>query len=332
MRFPLDLVLCLSLTAAVLVSTSRAHAGPGDEQAYSGSLFSPPTPLPKAGAFYVEPYLYVGSPIGQFGSQGDYHPLPGVQRSVSSLVILKYGITNRISVYITPQVQYSWQRSATPSGLKFTDLPFVLQGVALDRQSRLWPGSWQHTTLTMDIGMNFPTGSYDRLSRAQDGSGSGVYSFRYGLIDQTGFKFGSMRPFRVRLWATGTQPVTSVPLSGQSVYGTSTGFSGRAHAEAFGNFGGSVEFSLNDHFVFALDMIRDWSSGSHVQGRQILQTAPAAQNLSFNTPAEDDWFAAPAIEYNWNASTSILGGVGLTLSGRDTTRQVIGTLAFEHTF
>ncbi|WP_148201762.1 hypothetical protein [Gluconobacter oxydans] len=110
------------------VAHVRAHAVPGDEQAYSGSLFSPPTPLPKAGAFYVEPYLYVGSPIGQFGSQGDYHPLPGVQRSVSSLIILKYGITNRISVYITPQVQYSWQRSATPSGLKFTDLSFVLQG------------------------------------------------------------------------------------------------------------------------------------------------------------------------------------------------------------
>lgn len=88
-------------------------------------------------------------------------------------------------------------------------LDLVLQGVALDRRSTLWPGSWQHTILTVDIGMNFPTGSYDRLSRAQDGSGSGIYSFRYGLIDQTGFKLRHIRPFRVRLWATGIQPVTS---------------------------------------------------------------------------------------------------------------------------
>ncbi|MFT8808606.1 hypothetical protein [Gluconobacter sp.] len=136
-------------------------------------------------------------------------------------------------------------------------LDLVLQDVALDRQSRLWPGSWQHTTLTVDIGMNFPTGSYDRLSRAQDGSGSGVYSFRYGLIDQTGFKLRHIRPFRVRLWVTGIQPLTSASLNGQSVYGTGTGFSGGAHAEAFGNFGGSVEFSLTRHLVFALDMIRD---------------------------------------------------------------------------
>lgn len=326
-RYLRDLTISLAL-----LSGGKAHAFLGDDQAYAGSLFSPPTPLPKAGAFYVEPYLYIGSPIGQFGAQGDYHPISTSKRSTSFLVILKYGITSRISAYITPELQYDWGKQGTSAGPQFTDLPFVLQGVVMDRQGATWDGAWQHTTLTVDIGMNFPTGKYDRLTRSQNASGAGDYGFRYGLIDQTGFKFGRHLPFRIRLWAIGVQPVAPTSLQGSSVYGTTAEFRGTVHVEAFGNAGGSVEVPVTRHLVLALDLIRDWASGSHVSGRPFLQETPVSTGISFNTPAQDDWFAAPAIEYNWNARTSMLGGLGITLAGRDTKRQLIGTLAFEHTF
>jgi hypothetical protein len=305
------------------LACGAAAAMPGDDQAYTGTLDSPPVPLTKAGGVYVQPYLYLGAPTGVFNAAGDEHPVENAETSASSLTIVKYGLTHWLSIYTTPEVSYGWGPAGTTSGPRLNDLPVILQGYVLDRQGRTW-----HTSVTLDLGMDFPTGAYDRLSRGQNGTGSGAYAFRYGLIDQTAFKFQGLPPFRARLWVLNGQPLATAPLHGLSVYGTHAGFSGHVAPEAFGSAGGAIELALDRHVVLGLDVIRDWSSGSRVSGRYAGQNS----GTTFNTAAGNDWFFVPAVEYNFSSTLGLVGGVGVTGHGHDATQQIVGTAALAMTF
>lgn len=251
--------VCRSLVGTLLLSVglSTAHAAdtgnsaaagsqaPGEArpQWYTGSLVSPSGALSKSGVFAWEPYVSYNLPVGYLDANGNSHPLHPRQQSVSNFTLYKYSITDSISIQVTPTISYLWKKKAgTSSGLKFGDLPVDLMWRYLDADpARYIPA------LSVFAGVGFPTGNYQRLGRAEDGVGSGVYTFRLAFTEQSTYTLPGQHELRLRMWGTFRRALTTAHLHNVSSYGTEVGFRGTAQPGMYGESGFSLALQL--HFV-----------------------------------------------------------------------------------
>ena len=89
------------------------------------------------------------------------------------------------------------------------------------------PGSWA-PALGLVLQESLPIGRYDKLEgRPGDGFGGGAYATTLGLYSQTYFWTPNGRILRTRLDLSYTVSADAKPR-GESVYGTPSGFRGRA--------------------------------------------------------------------------------------------------------
>jgi hypothetical protein len=113
-----------------------------------------------------------------------------------------------------------------------------------------------------------PTGHYQNLFSKFDGSGTGTVRLRMGALAQSLLFGESQHPVRIRAYASGVVPLTNTNVQGFSTYGTDGQFSGTAYAPATGAVGASVEYSLTQKLVFALDVAYGFSRSNVVIGRE----------------------------------------------------------------
>lgn len=284
------------------------------EQWYTGSLYSPSPALPEAGMLAVEPYVQSAFPVGRYDAHGHLDTRRGAQHNIEQYTLLKYGLTDRLSLYALPDYSYSWGNHTHHSGMKFSDFPVELE-------YRLTP----HYTPSVSVYLGFiaPTGSYTNLANASEGVGTGAWFIRYGLHSQFALPFFK-HAMRIRLWAQARQPVTGARLRNVTSYGTEKGFVGTGHPGAFGNEGGSLELGLTKRWVFALDLYHTWSASSSIRGRY--RSAPDVYVHSRGSWS-NTYNVGPAIEYSWTANVGGIAGVIVPVIGHNTTRNISPAVA-----
>lgn len=290
-------------------TSDTSHSGSNvlSDQRYTGSLLSPSGAVTKAGTLAIEPYFQSTISRGAYLSDGSVKNNKHRTDSADSFMLIKYGITNNLSLQVTPQVNYYWNGKTTSSSVHFSDLPVDLQYRWIDQvDSRMQP------SLSTFLGMSFPTGDYDQLGRSLDGTGSGQYTLRFGLQSQAAYEIFH-HALRFRWWGVGRKPLASRNIQGISNFGTGKDYEGNVRSGLFGNYGFSAEYGITKAWVLAFDFQYDWAKGTRIKG-----SYPNSRYMRNVTGASHDIQLAPAVEYNFTPNMGVIAGAAVTVDGHNT--------------
>jgi hypothetical protein len=277
-------------------------------QWFTGSLEAPSPALPKGGMLALEPYFVLQSNTGVYGDDGAHHSVKNDTSTFESLLVIKYAMTDRLTIQALPSLSHSWASHAAPTGASFGDLPVELE-------YRVMNGNFRNgaPSVTLDLGVTAPTGAYDKLSKALDGVGAGDWSLKEGIAVQSLFDTGGNHPVRLRGWAQAFEPLDDPSVSGASVYGSASGFRGHATPGTSGQIGIAGGYALDQRWVLALDLVDTYGNGFHLDG-----AAPNQIAIDAHGPTQNSIALAPAFEYNWSADGGMIFGIEFTAAGRNT--------------
>jgi len=291
-------------------------------QWFTGSLEAPSPALPKAGMLALEPYFVLQSNTGAYGDDGGHHSTSNNTSTFESLLVIKYALTDRLTIEALPSLSHSWANHSTPTGVSFGDLP-------VEFEYRVKDGNFRNgaPSVTFDLGVIAPTGAYDHLSKGLDGVGSGDWSLKEGVTVQSLFDTWGNHPVRLRAWAEAFQPLNDPNVSGVSVYGTATGFHGRVSPGTSGQVGLAGGYALDQRWVLALDLVDTYGSSFHLKGIDAANLAVDSRGANQNSFA-----LAPAVEYNWSPNAGLIFGIEFTAAGRNTPSYVAPQIAVAVSF
>lgn len=320
----------LALPAALCVLGIGASAGAAatsqtavepqqslDDAWWTGPLLAPSAGTLPRGHWLVEPYLFDVMTYGHFDRNGTLRST-GAAHELGNQSYVEYGLVDGFTLGLIPRLGFH-ESSAGQDSSGFAVGDVTLQGAY--GLTQFHQGSWVPAT-SLVIGETFPTGKYDRLSGQTDGAlGSGAYSTTVSLYSQTYFWMPNGRILRTRLDLS-YQVSQWASLEGESVYGTSNGFNGRAHPGP--SFVGDLafEYSLTRNWVLATDIDWEHDGNTRVEGGYLVQESGSADIL----------YVAPAIEYNWNARMGVIAGARVAADGRNTTATVTPVAAINMVF
>jgi len=296
---------------------------PSSEAWWTGPLVASPAMTLPRGEFYVEPYLYNSVPYGSFDTQGRLHGVPR-QNDLGSMTYLKYGVSDRLTVGLTPLFGYDWaDQGESSSGLGVGDPSVQVQyRLTPDR-----PDTWI-PTVSVDLQETLPVGRYDQLGRSTDGFGSGAYVTTFSVYVQSLFRMPNGRPLRVRLnLSYGVSD--RVSIVGASVYGTPRSFRGAAQPGDSESVDVALEYSATRNWVLAVDF---WQQGQRSTCLAGSDSGPGGGSLAFSSisgPARN-LIVAPALEYNWSSRLGIIFGAQVVADGHNTMATVTPVAALSY--
>lgn len=288
-------------------------------QWFTGSLESPSPALPKAGILAIEPYFIYTHITGLYDSSGDQHSVSNAGDQFATVVLLKYAVTDRISIQGIPLIAHAWNDQSTATGIG--DLPVEIQYRFNDENNKTG-----FPSVTASLGVNLPTGDYDRLHSSLDGLGSGAYTVKQGLLAQSLFDTWGHHPMRLRFYGSLFETVADVPVNGLSVYGTNQGFSGHASPHVASQVGIGVGYGLDQRWVLAFDLVQNWANGFHLRGSN------AGVSVDTYLPSSAKTSLATAVEYNLSSSIGVIAGVEFSVAGRNSSSYLAPQLAVSMSF
>jgi len=322
-------LVCASIGLCCWVQAAKAQTvlpqdipNAAPNQWFTGSLEAPSPALPKAGMLAIEPYAVLQFDTGAYADNGHHLSTNDNASTAETLLVIKYGITNRLTVEALPSLSRSWNSQSHSSGAGVGDLPIELE-------YRLTDGNYHNgaPSLTLDLGVTLPTGEYDRLSKSLNGVGQGAYLLKQGVVLQSLFDTPGNHPVRIRVYASLFEPLSHPGVNDLSVYGTSQGFAGRVRPGISGQWGIGGGWALDRNWVFAVDLVQNLARGYRLTGvdgggSAVATTGPNTSNTAL----------APAIEYNWSANGGLIAGVEYTAAGRNTASYVAPQIAVAISF
>ena len=284
-----------------------------DDAWWTGPLLAPAAGTLPRGHLLVEPYVYDVIQYGSYDRNGAFQPAMH-ENGFGNLTYFIYGLVNRFSVGLIPTFGYNKVSSGpSSSNIGMGDLGFLAQ-------YRLTPDSGL-AKASIAVQETFPTGAWEQLgSNPNNGFGGGVYSTKVSLYTQTYAWMPNGRILRMRLNFSQTF-AGSASVSGMSVYGTGTGFSGTVFPGNTFTVDGAGEYSVTRNWVLASDLVYSESGNTRVT---------SASNLTTNLGFSQSWAVAPAVEYNWNADVGIIAGVRLFPAGRNTAASITPVFAINY--
>jgi hypothetical protein len=323
MRIAFSLSLMFMAASGFMV-TASAQSVPGDStvqaQWFTGTLETPSPALSKAGLVAVEPYVIYQQNTGSYDTKGIHQAVSNDIRQTDSENLFKYGITNRLTFQALPTFAHVWNDNASVTGVN--DLPVELQYRFNDKNNETG-----FPSVTASIGMSLPIGKYQRLNVGLDGLGSGAYTLTEQVLLQSLFETPHHHPVRVRLYGSVLEPVANVALHGMSVYGTSQGFVGHASPGMAGNFGFGGGYCLTQRWVIAFDIVQKFAHGSRIEGADALGNSVNTKQFGSARTG-----IAPAVEYNFSSHVGLIGGVELSVLGRNMSSYVAPQIALSASF
>ncbi len=299
--------------AAAAGTTSDTGTAPQqslDQAWWTGPLLAPAAGTLPQGHWLIEPYLYDLITYGQFDRDGTLSST-GAAHDIGNQSYIEYGLVNGFTLGLIPRLGFH-ESSAGQDSSGFTMGDITLQGAY--GLTQFQPGSWLPAT-SLVIGETFPTGKYDRLDGQTDGAlGSGAYSTTVSLYSQTYLWMPNGRILRTRLdlsyelsrWAS---------VRGMSIYGTSSGFNGRARPGQTFVADLAFEYSLIQQWVLATDFNWEHDGNTRVEGGYVPSVLPSY--LVQDSGSDDLLYLAPAVEYNWSGSMGVIAGARIAALGRN---------------
>jgi len=308
----------LSLLSTALAATFLIVAPAGAQEAtdagettretrWTGPLVTGAPPLP-AGALNVEPYLVQTQVTGVYDRDGKRHSVDGVPEEWLIAVPITYGITDRLTVGVTPRVNYAstldndrdWEVSDTSVSAQYS----LFKRATPDR-----------TTLAVGVRQNIPTGRHDQLdvARLADATGSGAAFTTLGLYGQT-FLLPE-RNLRTRFNLFYRIGGAGVNVDGRSGYGTAGDYSGRVHLGEAWQFNLGAEYSFSPKWVLAADVVYEREQGARLhsvtEGFEGVRRVDERRDSSWRVSL------APAVEYHFTQDTGLIVGALVSLDGRN---------------
>ncbi|MDB5456258.1 MAG: hypothetical protein JWP92_1843 [Caulobacter sp.] len=320
----LGFISLLSATVGGLVGPAAAtEAKPYrqalDEAWWTGPLLaSGASTLPK-GHVLIEPYLFDAKPYGRIDAKGDRHGAPD-EDNWGSQTYLLYGVTDTFTAGLIPRLGYRRAGGRSSSGVGLGDL--TVQGQYRLTQYR---EGGRTPTISLMLQETLPTGRHDQLdARPNDGFGGGAYATTLGINSQTYFWTPNGRILRARLNLAYTRS-DHAKLRDVSVYGTPSGFSGRAKPGDGFNADLAFEYSLTRQWVAAIDLAYQRDASTHVFG-----TNGDGTTFERRSPVSQALILAPAVEYNMSASVGVIVGARIIPAGRNVTASVTPAIAINY--
>jgi hypothetical protein len=315
----------LLLLAGAGWSSAASAQSVGDaaqNQWFTGSLVAPSPALSKAGVFAIEPYAVYTANTGVYDNDWGHHSVPNDLNQAQSVTVLKYGLTDELSIQALPSLSYQWNDQTTSRGVGVDDLPVELEYRL--KNGDIKTGS---PSATIDLGMTFPTGAYERLHSPLDGVGTGAYLAKEGLLLESLFDTWGDHAMRLRLFGAAYEPLANVSVRDVSAYGTDQGFQGRATPGFSAQSGFAVEYGLDQRWVLALDLVQNYADGFVLNG-----TSTASGAVHTSGGSSTSFALAPAIEYNWSGNLGIIAGVEFSIAGRNTSSYIVPQVAVSMAF
>ena len=301
-------LVCIGLT---LFGVSRIDTAIASDVNYTGPLLTPNAGILPRGMVNVEPYLVYSSSRYYYDNDGNKHRQNRTAQW-QTLVPINVGITERFGMQATLGATHnSAQGGQHSAGMRATDASLRAQFLVLRPSA-----DGLSPALSISAIHRFPTGRYDQLGdNPLNGSGSGVHGDRVDVLIQQSLPMPSGRPLRWRGRLAYDFNPGAVDIRGRSVYGTDAGFRGRADLSHAWSASASVEYSIDSHWVLAMDLAYQRGSTTRVYGSVPVD----GQNVAVNRPGtiSHNVSVAPAIEYNINAKLGIVAGVHMSVAGRN---------------
>ena len=274
------------------------------------------------GHMLVEPYLYDVMTDGRFDRNGTRHA-SAREHDIGSLSYILYGLTDRVSVGFIPRFGFNEPAGAANSSSVGAGDLTLQAGYGLTRfeDGRLLPA------IALVIDETLPTGRYQRLGRGSDGFGAGAYTTGLSIYSQDYLWMPNGRILRVRLDLTYAVS-SSVGVHDVSVYGTASGFRGRAYPGDSFTADAAGEYSVTRNWVLALDIVYQHEGSTGVSGSlPSAAGAPGGTDFRARSGSGDSLGLAPAIEYNWSSRVGLLVGVRIIVAGRNAPASVTPAVA-----
>jgi hypothetical protein len=295
-----------------------------DDAWWTGPLLAPNASTLPRGHILIEPYLFDVIATGRFDSDGGLRTTAH-SNGFGSLTYINYGLADRLTIGMLPVAGLNLVSHGTnSSGVGLGDLTVQAQY----RLTLFHEGSWLPTT-SINVQETFPTGKYDRLgNRPSDGFGSGAYTTTIAFYSQTYFWLPNRRILRTRLNLL--EALSSSPsVHDVSVYGTQTGFRGRAYPGSSTLLNAAFEYSVTRNWVLASDITYRHALNTHVAGYNVLDptSMQIPPSIRLNSGSSDAFGLAPAIEYNWTSRVGVIAGVRVFPAGRNTSASVTPAVA-----
>lgn len=244
-----------------------------------------------------------------FGNYGYYQSNWGIETqpvrwTINPTLDFQFALSQSLGMEIYLSAVSNFQSGQSFTHLQDTYFGF---GYQISNDTR---GSWV-PDFRIVLQELFPTGKYQKLSPQKNGidaTGQGSFQTGLALVFQKSFHFPH-HVFSLQGSVDYYFP-TSVAVKGINYFGGAPDTKGRARpGQTFSAFI-SGQYSITRHWAFAFDTNLLFQRSSHFSGKK-------GSALSVTLPPLLQISAAPAIEYNFSATSGLLFGSWFTIAGRN---------------
>lgn len=273
--------------------------------------------------------------VAYLSTQGIYNNSWKIEPSerffiVSPSVYMSYGITDKLECGLN--IPWLFNRHLKKNGNGLGDASFQVAYQLLEDDY----GGPVYDTLFF-VREYFPSGRYSNLKPELDGTdqtGFGLFYTTLGFNLQKIFLLANARLLRLRINIAYDLPAVA-HVQGLNAYGGGLGTKGKVWDGSTIYLTISHEVQFTQNWVFACDYSYEHGgkakfsgnpgkSFSHINSRHLL-----ANN---GYPAWDSFNVSPAIEYNFSQGIGLIGGVWISVAGRNNPAFISPIIKFSATF
>ncbi|PCI78057.1 hypothetical protein COB21_01845 [Candidatus Aerophobetes bacterium] len=289
---------------------------------YAGPLLTPSAHCVPPGHFNVQPYWFYTRSTSAYDSNGMKQHAASTTQNLLQCVF-QAGIIDRVDMSLVAGMQMT--RIGNESATAYQDTSANIGFQVLSE------GHYRPAVRAV-VGATFPTGKYHHLSPNRAGvqaSGDGAYQLNLALVTSKVVWWLTPHPFQARFSIAYSIP-SDVHVKGLNSYGGSVHTDGHEHVGNSINAFTSIEYSITQQWVFAIDFAYSYQNKSTFQGvAGIANDGTVAIN---ETPSSYGLQIAPALEYDVSETFGILIGGETVLWGRNFTNASSAIVTFTYSW
>lgn len=290
-----------------------AYAGPW----FTGPLLAPAGRTVPLGHFNFEMYAFDTNLTGEYDATGKKIKIPPF-KSLQYNPLFTYGLADNVDAEIS--VPYTINNSVGKRAEHIGDTTVILGFQALRQQPKSWVPN-----IRMVLAEVIPTGRYDNLNPTDLGTGitgAGCYQTILGVRFQDLSQFSETHYLRTRL-ALSYVYADPDKTTGKSGFGGT--LTTRGHIKPGNTMGVDLagEFTVTQNWVAVMEVYYIYHQESQFTGQD-----PYLGKLLIHHPAFFTTSIAPAIEYNFSKHFGVIGGVWLTVKGKNSPAFSSAVIAF----
>lgn len=287
---------------------------------YAGPLLTPSAHNVPPGHFNVQPYVFVTNTFAEYNGDRKSVNITDTWQ-VKPIIIMQAGLLNWLDLTVTAGAIYNSQGDQDAFNATDTQVEF---GFQIMKEQPYRPA------IRVTLSQNFPSGKYQKLNSKKEGidaTGNGTYGTSFSLNFTKVIWWVSTHPFSLRASLNYTVPYM-VSVQGFNAYGGGFGTRGKVNPGNGIAIDTSIELSLTQKWVFAVDLVYTYQNKSSFSGHR--GRTASGDVASVGGPSNDSLSCAPAIEYNPTANMGFLAGVWFTVTGRNSADFISGILTMTY--